>query len=154
MLVVKKRPADKKIRRTSLVWRMGGGNCNCRPPLTLRDRRDVVPFAPPSDGLHAGASAAVRDNILLGLPEKGVDLPIAIRLAVLERDLAEFERPDSTCLVVSHRRPALRRADHIILLHEGKVEAEGKLDALLETSAEMQRLWRGELEPNGVNEEG
>jgi ABC-type multidrug transport system fused ATPase/permease subunit len=45
-------------------------------------------------------------------------------------------------------------ADHIILLHESKVEAEGKLDALLETSAEMRRLWRGELESNGVNKEG
>ena len=51
-----------------------------------------------------------------------------------------------TSLVVSHRRAAYRRADHIVLLENGEVTAEGKLDDLLRTSEEMRRLWAGDVE--------
>lgn len=48
---------------------------------------------------------------------------------------------DVTCLVVSHRKAALERADNILVMQAGQVIASGELEDLLRTCQEMQYLW-------------
>lgn len=50
----------------------------------------------------------------------------------------------TTVLAVSHRRPALLRADQIVVMDGGRVVARGKAEELVETSPLFKEMWAGE----------
>lgn len=90
----------------------------------------------------ATARMFVRESELLVFDDLSSALDVETEQTLWRR---LFEHRDITCLVVTHRRAALRHADHILVLKDGHLEAEGKLDDLLETCEEMQRLWKGDV---------
>lgn len=95
----------------------------------------------------AAARMFVRDPELLVFDDLSSALDVDTEKTLWERLF--IEHAESTALVVSHRRPALQRADQIIVLDGGRVVAVGKLDGLLETSPEFRDLWETEAEGNG-----
>lgn len=56
------------------------------------------------------------------------------------------DRRNATCLVVSHRRAVLQRADTILLMDGGRIIDRGSLDELLQRSHIMRDLWEGEAQ--------
>jgi ATP-binding cassette, subfamily B, bacterial len=63
------------------------------------------------------------------------------RFEARRREGGGHGRAGAACLAVSHRRATLALADRVIVLAGGRVEAEGPALELLDSSAELRRLW-------------
>lgn len=90
----------------------------------------------------AAARMFVRRPEILVFDDVSSALDVDTERLLWERLFRDFE--GTTALVVSHRKPALRRADRIVVLRNGRIEAEGTADELLRESAEFRRLWSGD----------
>lgn len=88
----------------------------------------------------AAARMFVRDPELLVFDDLSSALDVETEQTLWKR---VFEKEGTTCLVVSHRKAALRRANHIIVLKDGIIESEGMLDDLLKQSSELRKIWYG-----------
>ena len=94
----------------------------------------------------AAARMFVREPELLVFDDLSSALDVDTERLLWDRLFADGRR---TCLVVSHRPEALRRADRIIVLKDGPVDGAGSLEDLLRSNEEMRSIWAGEGQPGG-----
>ena len=115
------------------------------PPARLSPASEELPRAALATGRPARHPADRRDRAL-ARPAPGAQAVHRQRRRGGTSRCPGLGRPadESTVLAVSHRRVALRQADQIVVLVEGRVVDRGTLDELLDRCEEMRHLWAGD----------